>query len=71
MALVRDEKVLKGCYYGSARMSADMPKLIDMYLAGKLPLDDLVTRRYSLEQINEAYDDLDRGEIGRGVITRF
>ena len=71
VALVRDEKVLKGCYYGSARMSTDMPKLIDMYQAGKLPLDELVTRRYSLDQINEAYDDLDRGEIGRGVITQF
>ena len=71
VALVRDEKVLKGCYYGSARMSTDMPKLIDMYQAGKLPLDELVTRRYSLDQINEAYEDLDRGEIGRGVITQF
>ena len=71
VALVRDDKLLRGSYYGSSRMSADMPKYIDMYLSGKLPLDDLVTRRYSLDQINEAYDDLQRGEIGRGVITQF
>ena len=71
VALVRDEKALQGCYYGSARLSADMPKFINMYLSGKLPLDDLLTRNYSLDQINEAYDDLERGEVGRGVITRF
>jgi len=46
----------------------EMPKLVDMYLAGKLNLDDLVVRHYSLDQINDAYDDMDKGEVGRGVI---
>lgn len=71
VSLVRDEKTLTGTYYGSVRMSADMPKIIDMYLSGRLNLDDLITRRYSLDQINEAYADLERGEVGRGVITSF
>jgi S-(hydroxymethyl)glutathione dehydrogenase/alcohol dehydrogenase len=46
-----------------------MPKMVDMYMSGRLNLDDLITRRYSLDQINEAYEDLDKGEIGRGVIV--
>ena len=37
--------------------------------AGKLNLDELVVRHYTLDQINEAYDDMDKGEIGRGVIV--
>ena len=69
VSLVREEKVLKGSYYGSARCHVDMPKMVDMYMSGRLNLDDLITRRYSLDQINEAYEDLDKGEIGRGVIV--
>ena len=66
--LVRNEKTVKGTYYGSARSQVDFPKLANLYLAGKLNLDDLVVRHYSLEQINEAYDDMTQGEIGRGAI---
>ena len=69
VSLVREEKVLKGTYYGSARCHVDMPKMVDMYLSGSLNLDELITRRYSLDQINEAYDDLEAGGIGRGVIV--
>ena len=69
MSLVRDEKVLKGSYYGSARCHVDMPRMVDLYTSGRLNLDDLITRRYNLDQINQAYDDLDQGEIGRGVIV--
>jgi Zn-dependent alcohol dehydrogenase len=69
VSLVREEKVLKGTYYGSARCHVDMPKIVDMYLSGRLDLDELITRRYSLDQINEAYDDLEAGGIGRGVIV--
>ncbi|MFQ5933010.1 MAG: Zn-dependent alcohol dehydrogenase [Dehalococcoidia bacterium] len=71
VSIVRDEKVLKGCYYGSSRMRVDIPKMVELYQSGRLNLDDLVTRRYSLDQINEAYEDLDKGEVGRGVITTF
>ena len=67
--LVRGERVLKGCYYGSARCHVDMPKIVDLYLSGLLNLDELVTRRYSLDQINEAYADLNSGGVGRGVIA--
>ena len=68
VSLVRNETVLKGCYYGSARCHVDMPKIVDLYLSGSLNLDDFITRRYELGQINQAYEDLVRGEVGRGVI---
>ncbi|MBS34152.1 MAG: alcohol dehydrogenase [Verrucomicrobiales bacterium] len=66
--MVRNEKTMRGTYYGSTHASVEMPKLVDMYLAGKLNLDDLVVRQYALDDINEAYGDMDKGEVGRGVI---
>ena len=71
VALVRQEKTLKGSYYGSARMHADMPRMVDLYMSGRLNLDAFVTHTYHLDEINKAYEDLIRGEVGRGVITRF
>ncbi len=64
-----EEKVLRGCYYGSTRPRADMPRLVDLYMAGKLKLDELVSRRYPLEGINDAFDALRAGEVARSVIT--
>ena len=69
VSLVRQEKALKGCYYGSSRCSVDFPKMVDLYRSGRLNVDGLITRRYNLDQINQAYEDLARGEVGRGVIT--
>jgi NDMA-dependent alcohol dehydrogenase len=71
MELVRMEKVLKGSYYGSARPTIDMPAMVDHYFAGRLDLDLLVGKEYALDEINEAYEDLERGLPGRGIITRF
>jgi len=68
VALTRGEKILKGTYYGSVRPRQDMPKLVDMYLKGQIDIDNLITRHYKLDQINEAFDALERGEVGRGVI---
>ena len=67
--LVRNEKTIRGTYYGSARSRNDMPTMVDLYLSGKLNLDDLVVRHYGLDQINQAYDDMDQGEVGRGAIV--
>jgi Zn-dependent alcohol dehydrogenase len=71
MELVRQEKTLRGSYYGSARPTIDMPTMIDHYLAGRIDLDGLVGKQYCLDEINEAYDDLERCLPGRGVITTF
>ena len=68
MGIVFEERVLKGCLYGSSRPRIDIPKLMDLYRAGKLKLDELLTRTYPFEQINEAYAALKRGEVARTVV---
>ena len=67
--ITRAEKTIRGSFYGSAQPERDIPRLLDMYLAGALKLDELVTRRYRLEEINEAYQDMLSGEVARGVIV--
>ncbi len=69
MSLVFEERVLTGSVYGSSRPRIDIPRLIDLYRMGKLKLDELLTRTYPFEQINEAYDALERGEVARSVVT--
>jgi Zn-dependent alcohol dehydrogenase len=69
MSLVFEEKVLTGSLYGSARPWIDIPKLIGLYRAGKLKLDELLSRRYPFADINEAFDALDRGEVARSILT--
>jgi S-(hydroxymethyl)glutathione dehydrogenase / alcohol dehydrogenase len=66
--LVYQEKTLKGSYYGTSRPQADMPRLLDLYQAGRLPLDRLVTRTYPLEAVNEAYAAMLAGEVARSVL---
>ena len=63
------DRWLTGAYYGGANLWRDIPRLVDLYLNGKLDLDGLVTRRYPLERINEAFADLVEGKPGRGVIV--
>ncbi len=66
--LVRQQKTLVGSYYGSASPHQTFAKLVDWYLAGRLNVEELITRRYSLDDINEGFAALARGEDGRGVI---
>jgi S-(hydroxymethyl)glutathione dehydrogenase / alcohol dehydrogenase len=66
--LYRDEKHLTGSRYGSARVFDDFARFVDLYLAGKLELDQLVTKQYSLEDVNEAHRALAAGENMRGLI---
>ena len=62
------EKKIQGSSMGSNRFRSDMPKYVDFYLNGKLNLDDLVSARLKLEEINDAFDALKRGEVARSVI---
>jgi S-(hydroxymethyl)glutathione dehydrogenase/alcohol dehydrogenase len=62
------EKTLTGSYYGSARPSQDFPRLIGLYRSGRLKLDELITRTYSIDQAPQAFADLASGGEGRGVI---
>jgi NDMA-dependent alcohol dehydrogenase len=68
-SLPREEKVVTGSFYGSCRPHVDMPLVIDLYMEGRLDLDALVSRRYELDQINEAFAAMNAGEVARGVIA--
>ena len=67
--ITRQEKTVTGSYYGSANTARDFPLYASFYRNGQLPLDGLVSKAYSLEQINEAYADMLSGELARGVIV--
>jgi S-(hydroxymethyl)glutathione dehydrogenase/alcohol dehydrogenase len=62
------EKTLTGSYYGSARPAQDFPRLIGLYRGGRLKLDELITRTYSIVEAPQAFADLAQGREGRGVI---
>ena len=63
------EKGIVGSFYGSTRQTHDMPWLMELYRQKRLKIDELITRRYKLDQINEAYAALKNGEVNRSVIT--
>ena len=62
------EKILTGSSYGGARPRIDMPKLVDLYMTGKLKLDELISRRYPLDGINDAFQAMRDGEVARSII---
>lgn len=62
------ERHIVGSPMGSTRLSVDVPRLVELYQQGRLKLDELITRRYGLDQINEAIASMERGEALRNVI---
>ena len=67
--LVLQNKRLLGSFMGSVRPRLDLPRLIGLYRAGKLQLDDLITKRYSLEELPQAFADMEAGRVARGVLV--
>jgi len=65
---VTGERAMRGSSYGSARTREDLPRMVNLYLAGKLRIDELVTRRYGLDEADEAFRALAAGELARGLI---
>ncbi|HEX7066267.1 MAG TPA: Zn-dependent alcohol dehydrogenase [Bacillales bacterium] len=61
-------KTLTGSWYGQANASIDIPKLIDLYSVGKIQLEPLISHFYSLNEINEGFEELKSGRNARGVI---
>jgi len=61
-------RVWKGSAFGGARGRTDVPKIVDWYMDGRLNIDDLITHRLSLDQINEGFDLMKRGESIRSVV---
>lgn len=67
--LVGEERTLKGSYMGSCVPPRDIPRFMALYKRGRLPVDRLLSGTGPLEDINEAFDKLDRGEVVRHVIV--
>ncbi len=63
------EKQVVGSLFGSGNPRADIPKLLGLYREGQLDLDSLVTKTYTLEQVNDGYDDMRDGKNIRGVLV--
>lgn len=67
--IIRSEKMLTGSIFGSAHTHRDFVHYAELYADGRLPLDQLITGRYRLDQINEACDEMINGAAGRNVIV--
>jgi len=68
VTLVAEERAVRGSYMGSCVPSRDIPRYIDLFLKGKLPVDRLLSSTGPLEEINEAFDRLDSGRAVRHVV---
>ena len=68
LALVAEERTLKGSYVGSSAPQRDVPRMIALFRAGRLPVDQLLTHRLKLEEINEGFDRLREGVGVRQVV---
>jgi S-(hydroxymethyl)glutathione dehydrogenase/alcohol dehydrogenase len=67
--LTLQEKKITGSYMGSNRFFFDMPKYVDFYLDGRLILDEMISSRIKLEEVNDALDLMRKGEAARQVIV--
>ena len=62
-------KEIKGTIFGSLNPRHDIPRLLNMYREGQLKLDELITQRYSLDEVNDGYEAMRQGQNIRGVIV--
>jgi S-(hydroxymethyl)glutathione dehydrogenase/alcohol dehydrogenase len=62
------EKTLRGTYYGSANIKRDFPRLLNLWRAGKLDLEGMITKRIELEGINDAFTAMQAGDVIRQVV---
>jgi S-(hydroxymethyl)glutathione dehydrogenase/alcohol dehydrogenase len=69
MTMVFEEKTLTGSYFGSCVPRIDFPRMFALYLKGDLKLEELITRRYSIDEAPQAFADLQSGRNARGVIV--
>ena len=67
--LTLQEKNITGSYMGSNRFRFDMPKYVDFYLDGRLRLDEMISSRIQLGELNDAFDRMRKGEAARQVVV--
>lgn len=63
-----DEKRIQGSNMGSNRFRVDMPRYVDLYMSGRLKLDELVSARIGLDEINQGFEAMRRGDVARSVV---
>ena len=68
-ASLLDEKTLTGSNMGSNQFRTDMPRFVEMYMQGRLKLDEMISQTVKLEQVNEAFADMKAGNVARSVIS--
>lgn len=64
-----NEQLIQGCYFGSSHLTTDVPELVNKYLAGDLLLDEVISDRIGLADINDAFDQLKAGKGARNVLV--
>jgi len=69
MTLPFEEKTITGSYFGSCVPRIDFPRMLALYLAGRLKLEEMITRRYPIAEAPQAFADLQAGKNARGVIV--
>jgi S-(hydroxymethyl)glutathione dehydrogenase / alcohol dehydrogenase len=69
LLFIKDEKILTGGYMGSTQLQTEINRLIKLYKAGVLKLDELITNRFSLDNINEAIEQVKKGDVLRNIIV--
>ncbi len=69
MTLPFEEKTLTGSYFGSCVPRIDFPRLLSLYMSGRLKLEELITHRYGIDDAPQAFADLESGKNARGVIA--
>jgi S-(hydroxymethyl)glutathione dehydrogenase/alcohol dehydrogenase len=69
LELFFNEKTLVGSYYGSADVRTDFHRMLNLWKAGKLDLEGMISRRIGIDDINDAFQSMQRGEVIRQVVT--
>lgn len=69
LGVVLQERTIRGCWYGSSDIRRDIPALVDRYRDGSLLLDELVTRRIDLAEVNGAFEAIKSGDVARSLIV--
>jgi len=69
LGVVLQERTITGCWYGSSDIRRDIPHLVELYRDGSLLLDELVSRRIDLSEVNGAFDAIKAGDVARSVIV--
>jgi S-(hydroxymethyl)glutathione dehydrogenase/alcohol dehydrogenase len=68
-ALFLQQRVLTGSSFGGGHQRTDVPMLLDLYMSGRYKLNELISRRVGLGELNQAFDSMLKGEVKRSVVV--